>query len=657
MVVDELAARMTRGSDRTATVLGIECGGTRTVALFVGADGLELQRAEAGPANLRLLTDEQLAGHFQVIASELPSPGRLGIGMAGAREESDRRQIRAAAATAWPGVPCWAGNDLDTALAAADLESARPATGQAAEARPGSAPEGTTPPLPTPAAVTRVIIIAGTGSCCFGRNPAGQPIKVGGWGHLLGDGGSGYDIGLRSLRNIIACHDETGCWPSLGARLLTALALNEPNDLVTWLLAAKKPEVAALAKPVFAAAAARDSLAIRTVDTAARALAHDAITCARRLGAKGNAVEFVFTGGVLTNQADYARRVVRGLRRSFPRAATRVLGVEGAWGAVALAQGLPVAADVGLPDRRVKRASRNARAAEPFIPKATAPSPTEARNPRSTELDRQTVESAIELMLTEDARLPAVLLQHRDQLAEVVRMVTRAFQRGGRLFYVGAGTSGRLGVLDASECPPTFRSQPELVQGIMAGGPSALWSSVEGAEDDWEAGARAIEARDLRARDVVIGIAASGRTPFVWGALKAARRLRAGTVLLCFNPHLEIPERERPRVVIAPNVGPEVLTGSTRLKAGTATKLVLNIVTTLAMVQLGKVVSNLMVDLNPSNAKLRDRATRMVTLLTGTTPPVAQAALERSGWVVKDALRQLGCDPRHSGRALVSDAG
>jgi N-acetylmuramic acid 6-phosphate etherase len=219
--------------------------------------------------------------------------------------------------------------------------------------------------------------------------------------------------------------------------------------------------------------------------------------------------------------------------------------------------------------------------------------------------------------------------------------VEQAFRHGRRLLYFGAGTSGRLGVLDASECPPTFRTPPDLVQGIMAGGQQALWSSVEATEDDAAAGRQAIEFRRIAARDVVVGIAASGTTPFVWGALAEAKRRRATTILLCFNPYLKIPRPLRPTVVLAPNLGPEVLTGSTRLKAGTATKLVLNLFSTLSMVRLGKVVSNLMIDVNPSNAKLRARAVRIVQVLAATDPATAQTALERAGWQVKRAVATL----------------
>ena len=218
-------------------------------------------------------------------------------------------------------------------------------------------------------------------------------------------------------------------------------------------------------------------------------------------------------------------------------------------------------------------------------------------------------------------------------------MIARALKSDGRLFYVGAGTSGRLGVLDASECPPTFQTDPNMVQGIIAGGQRALWEAVEGAEDDPEQGAEAVRFRSIGKKDVVVGIAASGRTPFVWGALAEAKRRGAATILVCFNPSLEIPNKQRPTLVIAPDVGPELLTGSTRLKAGSATKLILNIFTTLAMVRLGKVMQNLMIDVKPSNTKLRDRAVRIVQQLTGTDYETAQSALEKSRWQVRAAAR------------------
>ena len=257
-------------------------------------------------------------------------------------------------------------------------------------------------------------------------------------------------------------------------------------------------------------------------------------------------------------------------------------------------------------------------------------------------LDNLPLHEAITLMLSEEASVPRKLLTERRRIERVIRAIIRAFRQRGRLFYVGAGTSGRLGVLDASECPPTFSAPPEWVQGIMAGGQRALWESVEGAEDDAVGGARGIQSGGVTARDVVVGIAASGTTPFVWGALGEAKQRGATTVLVCFNPFLKIPRALRPSVVIAPNLGPEVLTGSTRLKAGTATKQLLNLFSTLAMARTGRVRSNLMITLNPSNAKLRDRAVRIVQGLTGANCRAAQEALGSSGWVVKKAVARLG---------------
>jgi N-acetylmuramic acid 6-phosphate etherase len=268
-------------------------------------------------------------------------------------------------------------------------------------------------------------------------------------------------------------------------------------------------------------------------------------------------------------------------------------------------------------------------------------SPTERRNPRSMHLHRLPLSEAIELMLSEEAKVLPALRGERRNIERAIHAVVNAFRRSGRLFYVGAGTSGRLGVLDASECPPTFRTPPGWVQAIIAGGRAALTKAVEGAEDDFTAGTRAVKSRRLTRKDVVLGIAASGRTPFVWGALAAAKGRGAATILLCFNPYLRIPRSVRPRIVITPDVGPEVLTGSTRLKAGTATKLVLNMVTTLAMVKLGKVVSNLMVDLQPANVKLRNRATRIVQELTRADYATARGALEKTGWVIKKAIARL----------------
>jgi N-acetylmuramic acid 6-phosphate etherase len=595
--------------------LGVECGGTRTVAFFgPGTDG-GFRRAEFGPANLRLLDDARLVKHFQEIRRVAAAPfAGIAIGMAGARTERDRRRIRAAAGKVWRNTPVYTTDDLETALAAADGEDGREA---------------------------RVLILSGTGSCCFGRRngTGGGTVRLGGWGHILGDRGSGYEIGLHALRAVAGGLDRTGQWPALGESILRTLQLNEADDLIDWAKGAEKSEVAALAPAVFAAAAKRDRMAQEILANAAAALAEDGANCARRLAGPGAPVEFVLAGGVLLKQAGFARQVGARLRQLRPGARVKRLRRESAWGAILLArehfggvkpgQIYPAGAKAALAD------------APEILPVSGALPATEEGNPRSRNLDRMPLARAVALMIREESSVGAAIYKERRKIQRAVEMIARSLRDGGRLFYAGAGTSGRLGILDASECPPTFRLPPDRVQGIIAGGRTAIWKSVEGAEDDAAAGAAAIAHRGVKNRDVVVGIAASGRTPFVWGALGAARQRGARAILLCCHPRLEIPAARRPDLVIAPDTGPEVLTGSTRLKAGTATKIILNILTTLAMVRLGKVMGNLMVDLHPSNEKLRQRAIRIVQTLTGAGAAPARAALEKAKWQVKSAWERL----------------
>lgn len=240
---------------------------------------------------------------------------------------------------------------------------------------------------------------------------------------------------------------------------------------------------------------------------------------------------------------------------------------------------------------------------------------TEQRNPASAHIDEASTLGILELLNHEDRKVPQAVNAVLPQVAEAVDLVAGALRSGGRLFYAGAGTSGRLGVMDAAECPPTFGTAPETVQGIIAGGEGALLCAAERAEDRPEDGATELRRRRLSARDIVMGIAASGVTPFVLGALAYARRTGASTVF--FTCNREAADRVDADIRIVPDVGPEAITGSTRLKAGTATKLVLNMITTAAMVRLGKVFGNLMVDLAPTCEKLNDRARRILMETTG----------------------------------------
>lgn len=261
---------------------------------------------------------------------------------------------------------------------------------------------------------------------------------------------------------------------------------------------------------------------------------------------------------------------------------------------------------------------------------------TEKSNPRSANIDTLSTRQIVDLINSEDRTVPQAVATQRGPMAAAVDLIVERFRRGGRLVYVGAGTSGRLGVLDASECPPTFGVRPSLVQGIIAGGRRALVRSAEGAEDFPADGAAAIDKKRVTGNDVVVGLAACGMTPYVHGALQRARAIGAGTIFVTCAP--EAVRSVPADVVINPVVGPEVITGSTRMKAGTATKLVLNTLTTGAMIKLGKVYGNLMVDLRATNEKLRDRSIRIVMTVTGLSRRRARALLQRAEGKVKAAI-------------------
>ena len=283
---------------------------------------------------------------------------------------------------------------------------------------------------------------------------------------------------------------------------------------------------------------------------------------------------------------------------------------------------------------------------------------TERRNPRTTTIDTASALEITDLINAEDATVPSAVARARAEIARTIELAEAACRAGGRLVYVGAGTSGRLGVLDAAECPPTFGSPPEMVQAIIAGGPPAVLRSVEGAEDDQDAGSAEMDRLGIGPADLVIGIAASGTTPFVRAALGRAQELGARTVFLSCSD-APVPLRETCDVCITVLVGPEVVTGSTRMKAGTATKLVLNTITTGAMVRLGKVYGNLMVDLKAWNDKLIDRSERIVMETTGLDRERARRALDAAGRDVKLAIvmARRGVSREEAERLLREHAG
>jgi N-acetylmuramic acid 6-phosphate etherase len=281
---------------------------------------------------------------------------------------------------------------------------------------------------------------------------------------------------------------------------------------------------------------------------------------------------------------------------------------------------------------------------------------TETRNPNSQTIDQLTTEGVLRLINTEDATVPLAVASAVPDIARAVDAIHERMKRGGRLVYVGAGTSGRLGVVDASEMPPTYNTPRGLVVGVIAGGESAMFRTAEGAEDDPSLGAAEMKRLEITSNDSIVGIAASGRTPYIIGALSEARTRGALAIsMACTEPAAV---HDAAEIMITLLTGPEVITGSTRMKAGTATKLALNMISTTLMIKLGKTYGNLMVDLQPSNAKLRDRAQRIVQTATGISAPEAQSLLAQCGDVKTAIVAALaGCTPAQARERLQRAAG
>jgi N-acetylmuramic acid 6-phosphate etherase len=594
-------------------ILGVEGGGTKTAWVLVerslaggaepGSQWVILDQGKLPPSNLRLTTPERLREIFAGLPREVD---RAGVFLAGCGTEEDRQSLALICRDIWPNAKIVTGSDRDSGLAAA-LDHG----------------DG-------------IAVNAGSGSSVTGRR--GDRIeRAGGWGHILGDTGGGYFLSIEALRLILREYDLHRGEMQFTAKILHALSLNTLDELVRWVQTADKMEIAMLAPVVFEAAADGDPCVIEIVEEGARVLCEYTEAVASRLHLLAPKVALM--GGLFYRDSIYTHAFRRRLKKNLPDArvttAERPPELGAAWLAAETRD--PVTVRPKLSEKEIED---------------LAAALTEQRNPRSENLEKMRVRELVELFVEEEKFVEDALRAATEDLARAIEMVTESLRKGGRLFYVGTGSSGRIGVLDASEIPPTFGASPDLVQGVIAGGVTALYRSVEGAEDKESAGALAMRERGIRNSDVVVGITASGRTPFVLGALACAKSLGAKTILLTCNPTVAgtgdpgppgstIPATVYADLVIALAVGPEVLTGSTRLKAGTATKVALNIVSTGAMVALGKVHGNLMIDLHTTNAKLRDRAVRVVADLAQCDYDSAHRQLEAADWNLRAVVEKL----------------
>ena len=592
-------------------ILGVEGGGTKTAWVLV--EGMEksgeasaefriLDRGKLPPSNLRLTTPERLREIF----AELPKQiDRAGVFLAGCATEGDRRLLKQVCLEIWPNAKIVTGSDRDSGLAAA-LDHG----------------DG-------------VVVNAGSGSSVTGRR--GDRIeRSGGWGHILGDAGGGYFLSIQALRLILREHDLLHSEMQFTAKILRALSLNNFDELVRWVQTADKMEIAMLAPVVFEAATGGDGRMMEIVEEGVGVLCEYTEAVASRLHLLAPKVALI--GGLFHRDSIYTHAYRRKLKKNLPDARVTIVERPPELGAAWLAT------------EARDHAAFQLEPSQSDIDNLAA-ALTEQRNPRSENLEKMSARELVEVFVEEEKFVQEALRAAVGELTTAIEIVAESLRSGGRLFYVGAGSSGRIGALDASEIPPTFGAPPDRVQGVIAGGVSALYHSAEGAEDEESAGALALDERKIKGPDVVIGITASGRTPFVLGALSRAKSLGAKAMLLTCNPTVASGDdaghrRSTPAatdfdLVITLAVGPELLTGSTRLKAGTATKVALNIISTGAMIALGKVRGNLMIDLHASSTKLRDRAVRVLAELAQCDYQSARNLLEANHWNLRAALEKL----------------
>lgn len=577
-------------------ILGVEGGGTKTAWALVAGDTL-MECGKLPPSNLRLTPPDQITRILRVLPTEVE---RVGVFLAGCATEEDRTALLKLARGVWPGAKIVAGSDRESGLAACLRE------------RDG------------------IAVNAGTGSAVTGRS-GDRVEKAGGWGHILGDAGGAYFVSIRALRSILREYDLRRGERKFAANVLHALGLNNFDELVRWAQTADKTEIASLAPVVFEAARNSDETACQILAAGVNALVDFTTAVALRL--QLDAPEVRLMGGLFEHQKFYGVAFATALKEKIPAAKVGPCESPPEIGAAWLAA-----------KRRWQTLDR-----EKLTSPATAMTATEQVNARSATLDRLTAREIVELFVAEEKSVEQALQQCIDELARAIELTSAAIASGGRIFYVGAGTSGRLGVLDAAEIPPTFGAAPDLFQGIIAGGAPALRRSVEGAEDDARSGALVMDERGIGRGDVVIGISASGRATFVTEALRRAREIGAQTILLtCSASHISGQAAAKPATGDTPaatadllinlNTGPEIIAGSTRLKAGSATKVALNIISTASMVRLGHVHGNLMIDLQPTNKKLRARAIGLVAQLAGCDRQSAQSRLERADWNLRAAI-------------------
>jgi N-acetylmuramic acid 6-phosphate etherase len=584
-------------------ILAIEGGATHTTAALYTAEGKLIRERETGPANPAACglrhTGRVLADACAALLTEADGRLHIAAGISGASDPDHRNRLAAYLLENTPAASVRLTTDLHALLHACPDADCQ-------------------------------LVIAGTGAAVLSRNRNGEIIQTGGWGCLFGEKGGAWGVAMAALHAAAAAIDGTGPETALAHALPEAAGFASLHDMKTRMNPADRKAIAALAVTV-SRIAEKDDVAAGCLEEQARQLAATARSGRRRTGLPEDAPIYFYGG--LADHAPVYRKAFLTACAAFCDAPVAVPPQTGTRAVLALMKC----------DRSSEWLSCREKAGGD---ETAAARPTEARDTLYPPIDRLQPLDIVDRMRLEDQAAVDAVSAQAAQIAALIECAAGTLRKGGRLLYAGAGTSGRLGVLDASECPPTFGVDPGRIAGIIAGGDIALRHAAEGAEDDREGAAQDMARYNAGPGDLVAGITASGTTPYVHAALECAARAGARTALITCNPRAQTGAD----YCIALDTGPEALAGSTRLKAGTATKMVLNMITTGAMALSGYVCEGMMVCMPPTNAKLRDRAVRMVAALAAAPEDTARQALENCDWHIRKATVMLlaGTDARNA---------
>lgn len=590
---------------------GVDGGGTKTTAVVSTSDGVLLSKGTSGPSNY------QVVGLEEALDNIVES-----INIAVKLAEIENEKVTTAC-FGLSGV----GRPVDhqimgTALRKLNIAERIILDHDAAIALAGAF-----------ACQPGVIVIAGTGATAFGINESGDRQRAGGWGSILGDEGSGYYIGQKALVCACRAHDGRGEKTILVQKLVEQLNLSCLTDLVkrVYVDEMKRREIASLASLVFDAAREGDGVARDILKDAGKELGIAANAVITKLKMRDKKVQVATAGGIF----EAGELIVSPFRRTIQEIAPNVQIVHPKF------QPVIGAVFIALRETGIELNSRLLDSVEKSVPQEKElvdieNMVTEKQNIKTLDIDKKTTEEIVRIINEEDKKVAPAVEKEIPNIATAIELIVNSLRNGGRLFYIGAGTSGRLGIIDAAECPPTFGTEPELVQGIIAGGDKAIFRAQEGAEDNLKMGGEDLMLRELSSSDVVVGLSTSGRTPYVIGALEKAKSIGCKTIAIGCNPNSEISKHAD--VSISPIVGPEVITGSTRMKAGTAEKMVLNMLSTTTMIKLGKVSGNLMTDISTASNKLMERGKKIIMSIAEVDYEVASKMLKKAKGHVKVAV-------------------